>query len=92
MQIKLLLPLASMGISLTVLTVLISCGSKSDELPLSSGIETASGQAAAMTMLNQAKAYEASGKISKAVSTYSDIAKRYPYASVASEARYAEGR
>lgn len=71
---------------------LVSCGSDSGELPLATGIANQSGVAAADTMLAQGRAYEASGKKGKALSTYKTIFKKYPYASAASEARFAQGR
>ena len=78
------------SVSLAVLGALSSCTTQSDDLPLSSG--TAVGGAVADAMLNKAKAYESAGKTSKAISTYGNIAKKYPNANSAAEARYSEGR
>ncbi len=48
-------------------------------MPLASGIASAAGSPAAQTMFNNARGYEAAGRVSKAISTYRDIAKRYPH-------------
>ncbi|MCP5535462.1 MAG: tetratricopeptide repeat protein [Akkermansiaceae bacterium] len=92
MRKKVILPLALNAVSLAVLVSLASCGSKSDDLPLSGETAALGGVDAANTLLNEAKGYEGAGKTSKAISAYGDVAKRYPYSSAAPEARYAEGR
>ncbi len=74
------------------LGLLISCGSKSDDLPLSSGPSGMIGVAAADAMLSKAQAYESSGKAGKATSVYKDIIKRYPYAGASAQARFSLAR
>ena len=86
------LHLALSGLSIGVLISLSSCGPDADDLPLSSAINTTESIPAANAMLIEAKAYESAGKTRKAVSTYRDIAKQYPYTKTAAEARFAEAR
>ncbi len=89
MRNNVFLHLALGGITLGLL---ISCGTQSDDLPLSSGSSGTVAVAAADGMLSQARAYESSGKTGKANSLYKDIIKRYPYAGAAAEARFSLAR
>jgi len=71
---------------------LFSCGSKSDELPISSGAGSSQGATAADALLTKARSYEGAGKTSRAISVYQGINKKYPYADASGEALFSQGR
>jgi len=75
-----------------ILGLVTSCGSKSDELPISSGTGSSQGATAADSLLLKARAYESAGKTSKAISAYKGINKKYPYAEASAEALFSQGR
>lgn len=74
------------------LFALVSCGSKSDNMPLATGTVSATGSTAAEKMLAQARAYQSAGKTGRALSTYKGIFKKYPYTKSGAEARFAQGQ
>ncbi|BDS05223.1 hypothetical protein NT6N_02630 [Oceaniferula spumae] len=84
----------SAGLSLG-LALLSSCGSDSDDLPLVSGAggTTATGTSpAAASLLAQGRAYQNAGNTRKALSTYKQINKEYPYSVSAGEASFSEAQ
>ncbi|NWK56849.1 tetratricopeptide repeat protein [Verrucomicrobiaceae bacterium N1E253] len=84
MRKKVLLPLASLSLAMPLL---VSCGN-SDKIPLRG--QTATGEVAnATALLNEGRAYQSSGKNSKALSTYKEVSKSYPNSTAAPEALYA---
>lgn len=89
MRISHFFVLITIGIGLWSLS---SCGSDSSDIPLATGSVPTGGSSAAQSMLTQAQALEASGRLGKAESVYADVFKKYPYTSAAADARFAQGR
>ncbi|MBK1830894.1 tetratricopeptide repeat protein [Verrucomicrobiaceae bacterium R5-34] len=84
----------SLGL-MSSLAVITSCGPDASDIPLvnaAGGSAVGANSSAADTLLAQGQAYQAAGNNKKAISTYKELAKKYPYSKAAGEASFAEGQ
>jgi outer membrane assembly lipoprotein YfiO len=82
----------SICICTAIPTLITSCGSNENQLPLSSALNNDARNQAAGLLLTKARAYQSEGKIGKAIDVYRDVSKKYPRTDAASDARFAEGQ
>lgn len=80
------------ALTIATTSLLTSCGTDPNEIPLSSRSAETGASAAANGLLSEAKAYESAGRNGKAISTYKIICKKYPNTTAASEAYYSGAR
>lgn len=81
----------SFCICIAVPSLIISCSSNDNHLPLSSALDNDANSSDANLLLAEAKSYQSRGKIDKAIDSYRDVSKKYPRTDAAAKARFAEG-
>lgn len=81
------------GITLMSASILSSCGVHDpDKLLISSDRPISSSISVANSKLAQAQSYEQAGKTNKAVATYANISRKYPFTDAAAEASFSQAR